>query len=195
MLHYGRCVKTFEDPDAHHKTVFLSDSDTLYDDVTYPLSVQRGDRARFIAAQASCLFKSSVCGIPCTDTAIYSVADLRDWLQAYYAVNGQGQGEPAGCDNRGVAEFLAILPGGGFGSNNLLAWPNPTAGDPISVAWNSTTIWGQCTISDVAGRVVFDEKVKNRSTITGTRFLPPGYYNVRVEDSSNSYTTRCLVLD
>ncbi len=193
LVEYGHCVKTMEDPDARHKTVFLSDEDTLYDDVVYPLSVQRGERARFIAAQASCLFKSSICGTPCTDTTIFLVDEPSDWLRAYYVVNGTANGEPGGCEDDGTARFLPILPGEGFSRHDLLVWPNPSPGGPMSVAWNSSTRFGDCIVTDVSGRVVFSGTVANRSTPFSSLGLDNGHYLVRVDDRDNTYTTRFVV--
>ncbi|HMN06205.1 MAG TPA: carboxylesterase family protein [Flavobacteriales bacterium] len=193
LVDHGHCVKTMEDPDARHKTVFLTEVDTLYDDVVYPLSVQRGERARFIAAQASCLFKSSLCGTPCTDTTIYIVDDPADWLRAYYAVNGTSRGEPNGCEVDGTARFLPILPPGGFARNDLLVWPNPSPGGPMSVAWNKGTRFGDCIVTDPTGRIIFSGTIANRSTPFSSIGLDNGYYYVRVKDKDSTYTTRFMV--
>src|SRR5690606_5186105 len=119
------------------------------------LSVQRGNRARFVAAQACCLFKSSICGTPCADTTIYVLPDLDDWAQAYYSVNGTENGEPDGCFDNGAAHFLPILPAGGYARNDLLVWPNPSTGGAMSIAWNSSTPKADCIVTDVTGRIIF----------------------------------------
>lgn len=193
QLLFGNCVKTIEDINAKHRTVFLDDIDSTNFNASQ--SAKKGERANFIAQQANCFFKSSICGGDCSNPSVYLVDRMSDWPASFMYVNGDADGEPNGCENDGRIRFQPVLPPGGVPVGELLTWPNPSAGNPVSVAWDSPAKWGQCTIIDVTGRTVFDERVRNRSTIQGTRFLTPGYYWARVEDPNGVHVARILVVE
>lgn len=193
QLAFGRCVKTIEDTVARHRTVFIDDVDST--DLNYSVSRMRAARANFVAEQANCLFKSSICGTGCGQPSIYHLNKLSEWLQAYIAVDGDSQGEPVGCYTNGSPWFKPILPPGGIPYGGLLIWPNPSAGLPISVAWDSSANKGTCTISDVTGRTVLEAPVDNRSTLAGSDHLGKGYYWMRVEDHNGTFQARFLMVE
>lgn len=193
QVQYGHCVKTIEDPDARHKTVFLEDIDSA--NYNASLSARKGERANFIAQQANCLFKSSLCGQSCSSPIIYEVDRMADWASSYVAVNGGSRGQPNGCNADGSGRFQAILPPQGLPLGGLSLWPNPNSGNALTMAWDSPSGNGECTITDVSGRTVFSGRVKNRSALSNSLRLEKGYYWISVEDDQARYSARFLVVD